>query len=491
MQAFRPGNVDLDLAGPAATDVPNPGLNMPDLLADPLEIPALDESLFNTQAMDIDIGGKDTDALNWTSQVFTDPLSTEQPRHGADELGELYNDDLDIDIDGPSIEKGRDAQLNLSAFGDSLMEEGKLYDDDLGLALDDIANPQDTLGEQMDDLQLNIDDTLTVGVNGPQGQRDSQSPLSNAPSDEFRDFDETTMTADRTLQQTKQPAKKRKVLQMDSEIVLSHSEIKSFQENRSAILKPKSFLPRDPVLLALMNMHKNGTLVSNLMSGGRAKGWAPELRGILSIEVVRKSGALKRKRDGEPSETHLIEQGDMPQLEIPDDDGLTMQDQGIEDLTRNGDSGILDIPADGGLDIDNADTTRVGGDFDDTMAPLVPPEEQGAVSLGTQHAVHLLRTRFGGSAEASPQSKSNVLFQHLLPEAKTSKADATKMFFEVLVLATKDAVKVEQTEGQLGAPIRIRAKRGLWGAWAEREAGGEIEEEEEETRRQQAVPMAA
>ena len=51
------------------------------------------------------------------------------------------------------------------------------------------------------------------------------------------------------------------------------------------------------------------------------------------------------------------------------------------------------------------------------------------------------------------------------------------MFFEVLVLATKDAVKVDQKEGDLGGPIRIRAKRGLWGAWAEKEAGGEIAEE--------------
>ncbi|KFY21915.1 hypothetical protein V493_07006 [Pseudogymnoascus sp. VKM F-4281 (FW-2241)] len=69
------------------------------------------------------------------------------------------------------------------------------------------------------------------------------------------------------------------------------------------------------------------------------------------------------------------------------------------------------------------------------------------------------------------------MFQDLLPERGTSKADATKMFFEVLVLATKDAVKVEQTQGELGGPIRVRGKRGLWGSWAEREAGGEIAEE--------------
>jgi cohesin complex subunit SCC1 len=101
------------------------------------------------------------------------------------------------------------------------------------------------------------------------------------------------------------------------------------------------------------------------------------------------------------------------------------------------------------------------------------------VSLGTKHAVHLLRDRFGPEAANSPdkRKKATVLFQDLLPEETTSKADATKMFFEVLVLARKDAVKVEQQDTPLGGPIRIRGKRGLWGDWAEREAGGEIEEE--------------
>jgi len=54
------------------------------------------------------------------------------------------------------------------------------------------------------------------------------------------------------------------------------------------------------------------------------------------------------------------------------------------------------------------------------------------------------------------------------------------MFFEILVLATKDAIKTEQREGELGADIRVRGKRGLWGDWAEKEAGGEIDTQGEE-----------
>jgi cohesin complex subunit SCC1 len=458
----------LDLAGATrASELPNPGLNMPDLLADPLEIPALDESLFNTQAMDLDFGGKNNDPLNWSSQAFFDPLSTERPRNAPAELPELYEDDLEIDIDGgASIERGRDAMPNLSAMGDDLLQEGKLFDDDLSLdlGLGDDGNLADAMDvENPDHFTNNIDDTL---VGGDRERR--ESALSEVRSEDLQGLDDTTMSN----KPARQPAKKRKVLQMDYETMLPHSTIKSQQENRSAILKPMSFLPKDPVLLALMDMQKNGTLVSSLMGDGRAKGWAPELRGILSIEVVRKSGALKRKRDGAPDEMDE----DMPQIEIPDD-GIVVDDN-FGDLTQEDPSTMIHLPAD--------EQNDARDPFDETTAPLVHPDDQGPISQGTQHAVHLLRERFGGSEEASTQAKANVLFQDLLPEANTSRMEATKMFFETLVLATKDAVKVEQAEGKLGAPIRIRAKRGLWGAWAEREAGGEIEQEE-----QQSVPVAA
>jgi cohesin complex subunit SCC1 len=72
------------------------------------------------------------------------------------------------------------------------------------------------------------------------------------------------------------------------------------------------------------------------------------------------------------------------------------------------------------------------------------------------------------------------MFTDLCPESTTSRQDATKMFFELLVLGTKDAIKVEQESKELAMPIRVRGKRGLWGSWAEMEAGGEIAKEGEQ-----------
>ncbi|KAI7518620.1 hypothetical protein KC343_g22740, partial [Hortaea werneckii] len=80
----------------------------------------------------------------------------------------------------------------------------------------------------------------------------------------------------------------------------------------------------------------------------------------------------------------------------------------------------------------------------------------------------------------SKRVRSECLFTDLCPEKRTDRNDATKMFFEMLVLGTKDAVKVEQDSSELGLPIRVRGKRGLWGDWAERSAGGEIASQQQE-----------
>ena len=473
----------------------------------------LDESLFNVEPMDIDLGLKDNDPLVWTSQILSDPLSIEQGRGIPEEQPTLYEDDLDLDLDitdGPSVEVGRAAPSERPVSEDSLEDEPRLYDDDLHLDLDDDLPLQtrhstevpdaNTFGggddnamdiDQQDNLGNNMDDTPAPIIQGddPRLQRASQSPLSSVRSSEVRDFDETTLTEEPTIHQARQPAaKKRKVLPTDTETQLHNSRIKEQQNDRSAILRPVSFLPKDPLLLTLMTMQANGGFVSSIMGDGRARGLAPQLRGLLSIETVRKAGALKRKRDSGVADLDQDlenNESEIPQIQIPDEDDAMFPGEGDVDVSRGEKSTIIDLPADDGMpppmddeiprqdDSEEAEPSPDGDTFDETTVPLISPEDQGPISVGTQHAVHVLRDYFGGSAEASSQKK-NPFFQDLYPESTTSKAEATQMFFETLVLATKDAIKVEQTPTLLGAPIRIRPKRSLWGEWAEREAGGEI-----------------
>lgn len=520
-------------------------LNVVDRISDPL-IPELDPSLLDFGPMSIDFGARKDDPLNWASQSLLDPVNVIPKNIPSDDRRD--DDDMHIELeldlgddDTPSIEIGRRDNAPSRPIEDDLISNddqfpglGNFQDKSgidgstrsrlssvLPLMEEDVMPSSlqggDMLVDDVNDFAVPITDNIfpsdapPIAAEDPRFTRDSLSPLSSVRSSVMRDFDTTHMNGheeDVTIVQA-QKAKKRKVLQADADTVIPQTQITEQQTDRSAILKPVSLLSRDPLLLNLITMQRNGGFVSHILGEGRAKGWAPELRGILSIEVVRKSGELKRKRDSgvedvDEEEAHAG-MTELPQLEIPEDNtnNFGHMDEGIEinpDATLPEHSVILqDLPAETELepvvhkdgphseisprDQPGSDEDAMNSDrdpFDETTAPLLYPEEQGAVSVGTQHAVHLLRDRFASSEgeSSSRQNKAAILFQEILPEDTTSKAEATKMFFEVLVLATKDAVKVEQPDSQLGGPLRIRGKRGLWGAWAEKEAGGEIAEQE-------------
>lgn len=512
------------------------------MISDPM-MPDIDPSVLDFGTMDIDFGNKKDDPLNWTSQSLLDPMVSQLISHKFDDRREDEDDDMHVELeldlgdeDTPSIEIGRKDKepnrededvlvsddekfLNLddqgyemaeddltrtrlsSAVGYLENEENAQMIENGALMVNDTGNLPFQIGDDLPDPIAAVND-----VEDPRLQRDSQSPLSSVRSSVVRTFDITNIDEEEeevfSMRQAHK-AKKRKILQADADTIISQSQIKQEQVDRSAILKPLSLLARNPMLLNLMKMQHEGGFVSSVMGDGRGKGWAPELRGILSIEVVRKSGELKRKRDSsalDSNEEAHVAVTDIPQLQIPEEADVDLVDEGVtihgnsstqlpaEAMEPPDDDGPNPLIDDHDLDIAPRDQQRSDAEtmspardpFDETTAPLIYPAEQGAVSMGTQHAVHLLRDRFGPPSDFSPsrQRKSNILFQEILPEDTTSKVEATKMFFEVLVLATKDVVKVEQPESQLGGPLRIRGKRGLWGTWAEKEAGGEIAQQE-------------
>ena len=504
-------------------------LTVADRISDPM-MPELDPSLLDFRPMEVDFSAsKKDDPLSWNSQVFSDPLSVELGRHEPprDERNDFDEDDMNIELDldlgfddGPSIEIGRKAPPPRDLDVD-MMSDGEKFPNDIGYDENTRTRLSSRVPSLIDDhddgivnngaMLLDDDETFALpqdneakapsGPADPRLHRDSQSPLSSARSSVVLNFDDATnLNEDKeaSIRQATHKAKRRKVIEAEEETMLTSTQMKQQQADRSAILKPPSFLSRDPVLLNLMNMQKNGEFVSSIMGDGRAKGWAPELKGILSIEVVRKAGELKRKRDRGATDVNEDDvQENMPQLQIPTEDqtfGAAIEDPEFGgDANAHDPSAAIDLPADDGFlpGLDDGVTPVAGRedngndydaaqpDFDDTTAPLLNPMEQGAVSQGTKHAVHILRDRFGssGGGISSQQQKASILFQNLLPEDTTSKIDATKMFFEVLVLATKDAIKVEQANQDVGSSLHIRAKRNLWSQWSEDQAGGEIAEQ--------------
>jgi len=450
-----------------------------------------------------------------------------------EELALDIMDDLDLGLDfgldlndmtantknDRSIEIGRDAPAARNAEDDLLSEidlqvpakENFLPEDrDVSLNLDFGGEDGIRMADDGGDIDMyNIGDQTDISalpaVPVIDRARISESPLSDiddAVAEQMEaehggHLNSTLYEPDEETEQSvfRNPAQRRrqKLLQLDDQTMIPTTQIKEQQNNRDKITRPQSFLPRDPEILALMQMQMNGGFISNILGDGRSSAWAPELRGMLSLDAVRKAGYLKRKRDSGIADMDVDGDGPRksPRLEFEEDEEDLAEGLGNGGLGRDetiaADGTIIEIPGDEGFTMNqdeehNATAGLVdspGPNFDETVAPLVHPADSGPVSLGTKHAVHLLRDRFGSEAANSPdkRKKASVLFQDLLPEATTSRTDATKMFFEILVLATKDAVKVEQQEALLGGPIRVRGKRGLWGDWAEREAGGEIEEE--------------
>jgi cohesin complex subunit SCC1 len=490
------------------------GITLPDVLTESDLFMNLDSSLLLSQTLNLEPEGKrQGHSMDFGSQLLPDSsfrrsVSQEPPRLEDHTLVDLnFGDDDDTHIGRDfSMEVGRDAPAPRPFEDDLLSDAGKFNDVDLQLDLGEDDAPLDKmdLGEDGPQDHFNFDETLDIGgdeeltreAEERRQQRDTESAMTELSEEELNrleaedlklskggrgildeeyadgEHEEGEQGDDVTVLQA-QRAKRRKVMpvmDLDEAIDFKPSHIKEQQADRSGILKPAAFLPRDPVLLTLMNMQKNGDFVSNILGAGRGRGWAPELRDLLSFDAIKKAGELKRKRDSGIADMDVAA-ATAPALEFGEEEAIVPVDEGVGlDSTLHQRSEI-EFPGDEeeqGLHMsDDEGMHHPMEEMDDTT---VHPVDSGPVSIGTKHAVHILRDALG---ESAADQKKSVKFQDLLPEKRTSKADATKMFFEVLVLATKDAVKVEQGTDSVGGPIKIRGKRALWGSWAEENTSGE------------------
>jgi cohesin complex subunit SCC1 len=453
-------------------------LNLPDRITEvDLFATLMDPDLLLSQPISRNRNQDDPAELDWgTQSLITDSLDLPTTKT-APRL--LLDDDLDLDLDlgddDHTLEVGRRAAtpLNNSIDEPTFLRDGDLdldFGNDFQVGDMSALPPMEDNDIPMDDLAL--DTTVDLGdlpAPAPERQHNTLSPFSDRGPSQEHDLERSfrpneTELYDQTEEQivAAQRVKRRKIIAMDSQLELSSAVIKQQQTDRSKIIKQASFLPRDPLLLQLMNMQRNGGFVSSIFNDGRSMGWAPELRGVLSVDLIRSSSDLKRKRDSGVADIFSDEEQDKEQDKEPQEDEAPFRDD-VERLPSDGQvQGFDDIEGDMG-------PGSPMPDFDDTTMPLLHPADAGPVSQGTRHAVHLLREHFGpeGEGSESHRQKNSVLLQDLLPEKQSTRSDATKMFFEVLVLATKDAVKIEQGHKDIGAPIRIRAKRGLYGAWAE------------------------
>ncbi|KAJ5138938.1 Rad21/Rec8-like protein C-terminal [Penicillium bovifimosum] len=483
----------------ASTVVAPGGITLPDVLTESDLFTNLDTSLLFPQTLDLEPASKLPGGMEFGSQFLPDSSFRRSVSQEPARLEDPSLVDLDLGEDElplgnySAMEVGRDAPAPRPAEEDLFSDAGKFNDgDDLELDLGDddaldkmdlAEDGHDNLNDILPDAPMDFgNDEDFAGGETPRAadnrfERDSESPLSDAESDQMNQLEEefnreVSATPDAVGAKQGQRAKRQKLMkfmELDKEIAISSSTIREQQNDRSSILQPASFLPRNPVLLTLMTRQQNGDFVSGVFGEDRGRGWAPELRGMLSFDSIKKAGELKRKRDSGISDMDVAA-ADVPALELGDEEAIVPLDEGIAlDTTINNRSEI-EFPGDEDEhNLHLSDDDGMPQPMDELDDTIVHPVDAEAVSMGTKHAVHILREQLGDSAT---QQKKSVLFQDLLPEQRSSKADATKMFFEVLVLATKDAVQVDQGAKTIGGPLKITGKQALWGAWAEENAAG-------------------
>jgi len=374
-------------------------------------MPEINLSLPNFRLSNLDINEEYNDSFDWVSQLLSNSKTSESCRsvskeRRADDDSDDMNVELELDFgeDDTCMSTTRDVINGGMKFSNANNMCPNLEESHF---LDGVTSP-------------GSDNEVTMVNSQTRSQTHSLSICSR-------------ISIKKESQAHK--VKKRSIIPIDVDTVIPITQIKQQQLDRSAILKPVSSLSRNPMLFGLVKMQQEGGFVPNIMYGDRVKGWAPEIKDLLSIDVMGRLGELKRKREEELQS----------QFENPNEEELQSQFEGPNDRegSFSGNEGLYE------------DDTTICGSM-----------KQGVISLDTQHAVHLLR----GCFKSSEGDDSSTIFQKLLPETMTGKADATRMFFEVLVLATKSAVTVEQPDGQLDGPIRIQEKRGLWGFQAEEEA---------------------
>lgn len=101
----------------------------------------------------------------------------------------------------------------------------------------------------------------------------------------------------RTVKATPTKAKRTKFIKSDARIEIPDFVLKAQREDPSEILLPKgaSLLPRDPMVLALLSERNDKKrFIANVFGAERRLLWAPELRGINSVDEVLRCGRYKR-----------------------------------------------------------------------------------------------------------------------------------------------------------------------------------------------------
>ncbi|CCG82702.1 Cohesin subunit rad21 [Taphrina deformans PYCC 5710] len=449
--AFRPGNVDLSMASVRSAQAQAANLILPDTLTE-LDL-MMPDPTFNVD-LDFDFDAPPSTANVSRRQDITLDRSLEFGRAGGLSMLEVEEEDplaggveLDLDIgldDDPSIEIGRRAASELP--------------DDAGQSFRpmDISIDKTAAIEEADTSALPEFQTMDILPGFGDDLDLPMTPRAGSPlADESTRLDdlEVELAGDAEQQETpraaRQAPRKRKVVE-DSATEISSRTVAANLRDTSGIRKKQRFLDTDPVMLSLMQKSLTGGFANDVFAPPNLN---PAIRSLLAPEFLYRMALLKAKRKRsslededrvEAREARLRDESaadltvqPLSDFEIPDislppipEDDSELPALITEDMERVSEAGLdsaLPGPQYATLDPPRSD-------------PIETPQTQTEAtsqltSLDTREAVTQIRDSLEG--------EDSVSFSTLSTGA--SKAAASELFFQVLLLATKGAISVNQS----------------------------------------------
>lgn len=408
------------------------------------------------------IGAHTSSAKEITLPELQDSIEYARGHDMEDELANMGDDDLVLDT-GEYLENAEDRVWAQDEYEPPLNNEN-----DMSI---EVGRDNEVNSDQLEDLALDLGDDPLLPVEdepeifGPDKSLHlGELDLMEMEMPSIRQDDESLLLGAENVEAvpttTQKRAARQQKVKIDTATELKGTFIKDMQENRTGILSTYPTLPYSRDTVTLLNSYETTGVFDLIfrptyMNEALSKMLEPELLPISPRK--RKATDASADEDSEAKRAHMDESNvviaddpyaydDVPVIEDRFD---AQQDEYAPPLDRSEDGLELDL-ADPFPSADNREVL-----VEDVMAEEEEEDISGTqavngISRNTREAANILITELSG--------KDKVDFQSLTVDKPRNKA--VKLFFETLVLATKDAIAVEQ-KNPFGI-IDISAKDGLF-----------------------------
>ncbi|KAK7203345.1 Rec8 like protein-domain-containing protein [Myxozyma melibiosi] len=469
---FSKGNVDLTASATAANPqqltLPNTITDLDLLNPDPsaiLGLNAADPFAEPSGATAAASGAHTLAAEEITLPELQDSIEYARGNNIEDELENMGDDDLVLDT-GEYLETSEGQNQLPEINDDNAMDEDIPLDMSIEIGRDNEVNP-----DQLEDYALELGDEPLL----PPEEEPEMADVDRAPRLEDMDMSEMEMPsmrqdddllvadADQERAPTQKRAPRQHRVKIDTATELRGAYIKDMQENRTGILKTYPTLPYSRDTVTLIESYESQGVFDlifkpTFMNEALSKILEPELLPNTPRKRKSSNDGEDAEEDQSPKRAHMEEN----RIVVEEEDMYAYEDVPVIDSRFDLPQDDIELPReDDGLELDLADPFSSGDiNAEGTEAVDAAAEEEeempstqavNGISRNTKEAVAVL------VSELSNQDK--VDFQSLTVDKPRSKA--VKLFFETLVLATKDAIEVEQ-KNPYGL-IDISAKDALFG----------------------------